>query len=138
MGLTYAEITLVNADENGMARRGLFPKDEVKKIVVTALVDSGAYMLTISDCIRKQLNLNTMDQQTAELADGSLVECDIVGPVNVHFKNRFTSCLALVLHGITEPLLGAIPLEGMDVLLDPKSQQLIVNPAHPYIAVTRV
>ena len=60
---------------------------------------------------------------------------DVVGPVLVKFKNRTTSCLAMVLPGDSEPLLGAIPLEDMDVLIHPLRQELIVNPDHPYMAV---
>jgi hypothetical protein len=40
----------------------------------------------------------------------------------------------MVLPGDAEILLGAIPTEDMDVLIDPKQQKLIVNPEHPYIA----
>lgn len=40
----------------------------------------------------------------------------------------------MVLPGDSEPLLGAIPLEEMDVLIHPLRQELIVNPEHPYFA----
>ena len=58
---------------------------------------------------------------------------DVVGPVILKFMNRTTSCLAMVLPGDSEPLLGAIPLEDMDVLIHPQRQELIVNPDHPYM-----
>jgi hypothetical protein len=58
----------------------------------------------------------------------------LVGPVVVKFKNRQTVCNALVLQGDSEPLFGVIPMEDMDVLLHPTSQELIVNPDHPYRA----
>jgi hypothetical protein len=56
----------------------------------------------------------------------------VVGPIIVKFKNRTTTCNALVLPGNAEPLLGAIPMEEMDVLIHPLRQEMIVNPAHPY------
>ncbi|MDP4265634.1 MAG: clan AA aspartic protease, partial [Bacteroidota bacterium] len=59
---------------------------------------------------------------------------DIVGPVVVKFKNRRTVCNAMVLQGDSEPLLGSIPLEDMDVLIHSLRQELIVNPDHPYYA----
>lgn len=61
-------------------------------------------------------------------------EYEVVGPIEVKFKNRRTVCNALVLHGDNEPLLGAIPIEDMDVLINPQRQELIVNPEHPYFA----
>jgi clan AA aspartic protease len=138
MGLTYAEITLVNAGDAVMARRGAMRKEDVRQIKVTALVESGAYMLTIDTSIKTQLGLDVFETMEVELADGSNQECEIVGPVDLRFKNRSTTCRALVLPGATEVLFGAIPLEGLDVLIDPKTQQLVVHPLRPYIAGTKV
>ena len=138
MGLTYADITLSNSVDVGMARRGAIANTDVRQIKVSALVDSGAYMLTIDTSIKTQLGLEVFETLEVELADGTRQECEIVGPVILRFKNRRTSCDALVLPGVTEVLLGAIPLEGLDVVLDAKTQQLIVHPLRPYIAGTKV
>jgi clan AA aspartic protease len=98
------------------------------------LVDSGAYNLCINESIQAQLQLPFIEKRIAELANGTREEYDVVGPVDVKFKNRSTTCRAFVLPGDTEPLLGAIPLEDMDVLIHPLRQELIVNPEHPYFA----
>lgn len=134
MGLVYADIEIINSDDEALHRRGFMKEDDIKKIAVTALVDSGAYMLAINETIRTQLDLITLDTQTAELADSSQLQLDIVGPVTVKFANRATTCRAMVLPGNSEVLLGAIPMEDMDVVINPKEQKLTVNPAHPYIA----
>ncbi|CAH2573289.1 hypothetical protein PRNO82_02699 [Planktothrix rubescens] len=134
MGLTYAEIELANAGEIYLAQKGYILPENVKKITVKALVDSGAYMLAINESIKRPLDLPKLEEQIAELADGSKLKLDIVGPVEVRFENRSTTCRAMVLSGDTEVLLGAIPLEDMDVLIDPRQQRLIVNPASPYFA----
>ena len=68
------------------------------------------------------------------MADGSIKELDVVTGVEQKFKNRRTSYGAMILPGDSEVLLGAIPLEDMDVLIHPLRQQLIVNPDHPYFA----
>lgn len=134
MGLIYANIELINAGDLVLARKGYLGQEQVKRIKVNALVDSGAYMLSINEEIKLQLGLDVFDVQEAELADGSLRTIEIVGPVEVHFENRKTVVNAAVLPGNVEPLLGAIPMEDMDVLIDPRQQKLIVNPAHPYMA----
>lgn len=133
MGLVYADIEIINSDDEALHRRGFMKEDDIKKIAVTALVDSGAYMLAINETIRTQLDLIALDTQTAELADSQL-QLDIVGPVTVKFTNRATTCRAMVLPGNSEVLLGTIPKEDMNVVINPKEQKLTVNPAHPYIA----
>lgn len=135
MGLIYAEIELINAEDIGFARKNYIDQDEIKKIRIDMLVDTGAYNLCINEEIQAQLQLPFMEKRSAYTADNRLIEMDVVGPVIVKFKNRTTSCLAMVLPGNSEPLLGAIPLEDMDVLIHPQRQELIVHPDHPYMSV---
>ena len=132
MGLTYAEIELINSGDLEMARRHIIGKEEVKRMYSTMLVDSGAYNLCINENIQAQLQLPYIEKRIAEMANGNREEYDLVGPVVVKFKNRQTVCNAMVLNGDNEPLLGTIPLEDMDVLIHPQRQELIVNPEHPY------
>ena len=134
MGLTYADIEIVSGDDLVLRRRGFIEKDKVKKLTVKMLVDSGAYMLTINETIKAQLDLQVIGTQIAELANGEKVKVDIVGPVDVRFENRRANVDAVVFPGDVEPLLGAIPMEDMDVMIDPKQQKLIVNPDHPILA----
>lgn len=134
MGLVHAEITLVNAVDQGMAKKGLIPEEDVKKMNVTALVDSGAYMLTIPDTIKNQLDLEVEGSLDVEIADGSRIKCEVVGPVKVLFKNRSTNTSAIVIPSANEVLLGVIPLEGMDVIIDPLKQELTLPPDRPYLA----
>ena len=134
MGLVYADIKLTNVDDLALAKRHVIGQDEVKHLPINILVDTGAYNLCINETIQAQLGLSFVEKRKGQLANGSIEEYDFVGPVIVKFKNRQTVCNALVLQGDNEPLLGAIPLEDMDVLIHPIRQELIVNPDHPYFA----
>lgn len=134
MGLVYADIELINGGDLEMARRNIIGQEEVKRMHVNALVDTGSYMLCINENIQEQLQLPVVEKRKAQMANGSIVECEVVAPLEVRFKNRATTCRAMVLPGDSEPLLGAIPLEDMDVLIHPLRQELIVNPDHPYFA----
>ena len=138
MGLVYADITLVNSFDITAAKKGLIAQEDIKQLNVKAMVDSGAITLTISDAIAKQLDLEVEERVDVELADGSHSKRELVGPVTIRFKNRTTSCSALVFPGINEVLLGAIPMEAMDVIIDPRAQQLIVHPDRPYYAQMKV
>lgn len=134
IGLVYAEIELINNGDLEMVRRNLMDQDEVKRMTVQALVHTGSYMLCINENIQEQLQLPIVEKRKAETADGRIVELDVVTNVELKFKNRRTLCNAMVLKGDSEVLLGAIPLEDMDVLVHPLRQELIVNPEHPYFA----
>jgi clan AA aspartic protease len=134
MGLVHAEIELINAGDLEMARRHFLDQDEVKRMFVNMLVDSGAYMMAINESIQQQLDLPFIDTRKSIMADGSIAEHDVVGPIIVKFKNRTATCNALVLQGNSEPLLGAIPMEEMDVIIHPLRQEMMVNPEHPYYA----
>ena len=68
------------------------------------------------------------------MANGHIEEYDVVGPIVLKFKNRRTVCNAMVLQGDSEPLLGAIPLEDLDVVILPLRQEMVVNPEHPFFA----
>jgi clan AA aspartic protease len=134
MGLVYADIKLINGDDVVLARRNIIGQEEVKEMNVSMLVDTESYNLCINEDIQSILQFNVVEKRLAETADGRVVECDVVDNVQVRFKNRATTCRAMILPGSCEPLLGAIPLEDMDVLVDSQRQELIVNPEHPYFA----
>ena len=134
MGLVYVEIELINAGDLELARRYFIGEDEIKRMWVTGLVDTGSYMLCINESIQAQMQFPVMEKRIGQMANGDRIECDVVSQVEVRFKNRRTICNAMILPGDSEVLIGAIPLEDMDVLIHPLRQELIVNPDHPYFA----
>ena len=73
MGLVYAEIELINADDLAMVRRYKIDKDEVRRIRLNMLADSGAYMMAINETIQAQLNLPLLEKRKAQMADSSVV-----------------------------------------------------------------
>jgi hypothetical protein len=91
-------------------------------------------MMCINENLKNQLGLDHSSFETAQMADGSLKKVEIVGPLHVRFLNRLTSCLAMVMPGDSEVLLGAIPMEGLDVVIDPLLQTLALPPGRPYMA----
>lgn len=134
MGLVHSEIELVRGADVVLHQERIIKIEQIKKITVTALVDSGAYMLAINENVKAQLDLRVIDNQIAQLADGSKIKLDIVGPVEVRFQNRSTTCRAMVLPGDSEILLGAIPMEDLDVVINLREQTMIVNPLSPNFA----
>ena len=134
MGLIYADIELINNDDLALERRKIIGEEEVRRFTVSALVDTGSYMLCINEEIQQQMAFPVVEKRKGQFANGEIGEFDVVSSVELRFKNRRTICNAMVLPGSNEVLLGAIPLEDMDVLIHPLRQELIVNPDHPYFA----
>ena len=128
MGYVFAEIQLTNEDDLAFYRRGWAAENELRRVTTTALVDSGSYDLIINKEIQEQLQLPVIDKREVKLADETILELDVVGPVEVRFENRLTIVTAPLLPDTETVLLGAIPLEGLDVIIDPLRERLLVNP----------
>ena len=138
MGVVYAEIELINSVDVENAKCYRIGQEEIRRMRLTMLVDSGAYMMAINETIQSQLKIPFLEKRKVQLASSQVVEYDVVGPIEVRFANRRAICTAFVLPGDSEPLLGAIPMEEMDVLIHPKRQELVVNPEHPNYAVLKM
>jgi clan AA aspartic protease len=121
MGLTNAKIELKNPK-----------KTELDAVVVEALADTGAVHLCIPEHIQIQLKLDEIDKKEVTLADGSQRLVPYVGPIELRYANRVGFAGALVLGD--QALLGAIPMEDMDLVVVPSSKQVVVNPNSPNVA----
>ena len=121
MGLTTASIKLINPRNR-----------ELEAVEVEALADTGAVHLCIPQHIQIQLALDEIDKKEVTLADGSRRLVPYVGPIELRFKNRIGFAGALVMGD--QALLGAIPMEDMDLVVVPKTREVMVNPNSPNIA----
>lgn len=125
MGYVFAEIELSNP-----RRQDLTP------LSAKALVDTGALMLCIPEHVAVQLDLEAEATREVSVADGRSTTVPYVGPVRVAFEKRFCYVGALVLGD--EVLLGAVPMEDMDLVVDPGRKLLTVDPASPNLPHARV
>jgi clan AA aspartic protease len=105
---------------------------ELAPVDVVALADSGAVHLCIPEHVQIQLKLEAIDNKEVTLTDGSKKLVPYVGPIELRFKNRVGFAGALVMGD--QVLLGAIPMEDMDLIIIPKTRTLDVNPDSPNIA----
>ena len=125
MGHIFAEITLTN------------PRNQLLTPVVTqALADTGALMLCIPEHIALQLELDMESKREVTVADGRSMNVPYAGPIKVEFRDRFCYVGALVLGD--EVLLGAVPMEDMDLVLSPARREVTVDPCSPNIPHARV
>jgi clan AA aspartic protease len=125
MGLVHADITLRNPREA-----------KLQPMRVNALVDTGAFTLCIPQHVQIQLKLEELEKREVTIADGRKSSVPYVGPIQITFGNRNSFTGALVLGD--EVLLGAIPLEDMDLVISPSRGTVEVNPLSPNIPSGKV
>jgi clan AA aspartic protease len=125
MGTTYAEITLKNAADVSIVGRGYITEKDVRQITLRAMVDTGAYTLVINEETREKLGLAIEQQEPSFLADGTIQSYGKTEPVKIYWGNRMCNCSAVVVPSAETVLLGAIPLEDMDLIVNPKTQELV-------------
>jgi clan AA aspartic protease len=135
MGFTHTDIELSNRYHELLVLDGLRKAEDVPKMRVRALVDTGSITLAINEEIQAILKFPVLAKIPTSLADGSKVTLDYVDQIVVRFGNRSCIVQGYVLPGDAEVLLGAIPIEYMDVIIDLKRQELTINPEHPEGAV---
>jgi clan AA aspartic protease len=120
VGLITTEIELRNPLDSRLA-----------PFKTSALVDTGAMHLCLPPHVVVQLGLQTVQQREVTTADGKRDVCDYVGPVEVTFANRSCFVGALVIG--EEVLLGAVPMEDLDLVISPSRRTVEVNPNSPNI-----
>ena len=125
MGHVFTQIVLSNPSQTALS-----------PITVQALADTGALMLCIPEHIALQLRLETESIREVSVADGRSMNVPYVGPIKASLGDRFGYVGALVLGD--EVLLGVVPMEDMDLIVNPSRREVTVNPASPNIPHARV
>ena len=125
MGVFMEEITLENVYDRGSANRGIISESQIRTVKVEAMPDTGAWTLVINEEIREKLGLTIESESLSTLADGKASIYPITEGVKIRWKKRSTVLPAVVVADAKKILLGALPLEAMDLIVDPVRQTLI-------------
>jgi hypothetical protein len=119
------EITLVNARDMGNVREGIISKTKIRSLTTQAMPDTGAWTLVINEATRAMLGLAIQGSIGATLADGSVAIYNQTEAVDIQWKDRSTTQQALLVPNADDILLGALPLEAMDLMVDPVNERLV-------------
>ena len=122
MGHTYAELRLSNA-----------AKPHLDVLVERALVDTGAAQLCISRRVVQQLDLEEVYRREVTFADGRRETVPYVGPIRCEFGNRGCMLGAFVIGEDTPTLMGALPMQDMDLVVSPLDGKVEPDPRAPNI-----
>lgn len=123
MGIIYADLRLGNQ-----------ARPDLEEINASALVDTGALHLCIPEHLAMQLQLSHLKQREVQTADGKSHLIDYVGPIKISLLGRECFTGALVMGN--QVLLGAIPMEDMDLIIEPARMRVSVNPLSPNIPMS--
>jgi len=104
---------------------------DIQAIEVDCLVDTGVLHLCITESHAIQLKLEEYEKRPLTIADGSILQMPYVGPIKVDWQGRISFSGAMVIGN--QCLLGAIPMEDMDIMVHLSRQCVIANPQHPNI-----
>lgn len=120
MGLIYVDIELLNPI-----------KSDLRAIAVRALVDTGAMTICIPEHVAVQLELHEIEKREVTTADEKAHVVPYAGPIQIRFENRTCFTGALIIGDSV--MLGAVPMEDMDLVISPSGQSVTVNPKSPNI-----
>jgi predicted aspartyl protease len=130
MGRVVVAATIENLDDLGSARRGILPPDQVRRVEVPdALVDTGATMLSMPKRLIEQLGLIPLRTRPVRTSAGLRV-AQVYGTVRLTIQGRDCPSDVAEVPDDCPMLVGQVPLEVMDFVVDPVGQRLIGNPAH--------
>lgn len=131
MGRVMTKLTLTNIVDKLRSLTGELDPSRVRRTQVDALVDTGAVRLALPEEVASALGLHEIDRQPFRLADKTIREFSIMGGLEIEILGRRMVCDAVLLPRGATPLIGQIPLEGLDLVVDPRSREARVNPASP-------
>jgi predicted aspartyl protease len=105
---------------------------------LTIKVDTGATMLVLPGWLQEQLRFPVIRQQTVRCANEETADRNVVYGVEATVCDRKGVFEAVVEPNKRYGLLGAIVMEALDLIADPRSQQLYVNPRSPHLPMAEI
>lgn len=130
VGKVIVAATIQNLEDLYDVKRGLRKPEDVRQVDVTdALVDTGATMLSLPSRMIQQLGLERVRSRRARTAAG-LADFEVFSLVRLSIQGRECSLDVAEIPDDCPVLIGQLPLEHMDWVVDPIGQRLIGNPAH--------
>ena len=136
MGYVNTQITLKNLVDVFDARKGIIQETEIRQATVDVMVDTGATMLVINEQLFQQLGLDVIGEREINLANDAREICKVTEAMEINWEDRSVVMSALVIEDAPETLLGVLPLEGMDLIVDTVNQKLVgAHGDHPVYRV---
>jgi len=131
MGKVMETVKLTNDYDLTLAEAGSLDPGRVRTVEIEALIDTGATMLMLPADVVARLGVPIKGTRKVRYANAHVEEVPRVGGIKIEIRGRDALVSALVGPAGSTALIGQIPLEEMDFVVDPKSRELRPNPASP-------
>ena len=131
MGEIVASMKLENTEDRGVVRRGLSDESTIRRATVDGVVDTGAVMLVLPEDVVGRLGLRTRGKVVVTYADERRELRPVAGPVTVHIGDRGMNADCIVGPPLSEPLIGQVVLESLDLVADCANRTLGPRPESP-------
>ena len=129
MGKVVVELELINAEDETLNRHGHLKAEQIRRIKIPALVDTGATGLSLSEDTIQKLGLSVIKEVTSHFANGQSAKRKVYGSVTINVMGRSAITWVVANPKNVPALMGQVPLELLDLMVDPRNQRLV--PGHP-------
>lgn len=131
MGRVLTEAALENPEDVWAEKQGLRTPDQVRRVTVPdALADTGATLLSLPTRLIRQLGLTPRYKKRVTSSNGAVDEATVYGTVRLTIQGRDCPMDVIEVPDNVPVLIGQIPLEYLDLVVDLGNRRLIGNPAH--------
>jgi predicted aspartyl protease len=130
MGRVTAQIIVENLKDLWDAREGRIADPDVRRATIeNALVDTGATFLSLPTSLIRQLGLEKSFTRRIMTSKGP-AESDVYDTVRLTIQGRTCNQDVMEVPDGVPALIGQLPLEALDFVVDPINQKVIGNPEH--------
>ena len=131
MGEIVTRVELENATDRGNVRDSLREEASVRRTSVDGIVDTGAVLSMLPQNVVERLGLPIHGKVVVSYADERKEERDVAGPLGIRVGNRAMNTDCVVGPPLSEPLIGQIVLEGLDLVADCTNRTVGPRPESP-------
>ena len=131
MGEIVAAVELEDTNDRDNASEGLRDESAIRRTTVQGVLDTGAVMLVLPENVVSRLGLRRRREVVVTYADERKETRAVAGPVTVHIANRFMIAECVVGPPLSEPLIGQIVLEALDLVADCTNRTVAPRPESP-------
>ena len=130
MGKVIVTATIENIEDLFAVKKNLLSPENVRRVRVDdALVDTGATSLSMPKALIAALGLDLLRERRARTSAGT-INVRVYGTVRLTIQGRDCPCDVAEVPDDCPVLIGQVPLELLDFVVDPVNQRLLGNPAH--------
>ncbi len=138
MGEIVVDVELENFGDRILHQRGFQSEDQIRRVTIPTIADTGAVMMALPLDVVQRLGLDYIGATAVVYADGRRDEVPIAGPVAIRIGDRRMNTDCVVIPIGSDPLVGQLVVEELDLVADCRARTLAPNPKSPDIPLLRL